>query len=109
MVIRWMMSRNGPFDYCEICRLAADRRQQPLAQGLQHQNRDPLMANALLPDLAVLRPLDHPLEMIVGLAEIMDGGREQHTSTKAVKVCRLLQSKGRELIGGRCIKHLSAA
>ena len=92
MVVGRVVPGDSPFHDGEVRLVPIYRWEQPVADGLQHQDRHPLVSQSLRPFAAFGESQDHPLEMVVGLAEIMDSRREKHDSPESFQMLRGVQT-----------------
>jgi hypothetical protein len=109
MVKRRVVASHGPFGNCELDAASADGWQEPVLQLLQQQYGHPLMPQSLRMNADASRPSDHALEVIVRLAEVVDGSRQEDDSPKAFPVDFHRQPKSLQLVISRCIKNLNSS
>src|SRR4051794_21794025 len=91
---RRMMAGDGPGDDRPVDFIAIHGRNEPGPKQVQDQEAGPFMPKSLRILADVAQAQDHPLKMVVGLAEIVNRRREPDAPHESVAITLGLQPEG---------------
>jgi hypothetical protein len=93
-----MVPRHRPLDDREVAFIRPGSLEQPFSHPLDHQHRRPLVPDPLWIYADIPHAADHPLKVIIRLAQVVDGRGEEHASSQAIAVTLRVQANGAKLI-----------